>query len=160
MKPGSQIALSSPQLASLPGAHYEVATLTTYEQILNLSAPFLPLEDPLLFEPGVLAYAVRIASDRGTTPHTVFGFYETAEPDEGEGDQGDDPPGGDRPSDDAGDELPAEIGLRKAAPQATARSIPTAHPTTTAPTARGSARCPPKRWPPPAMERYRPPPSR
>ena len=104
VKPGSQIALSSPQLASLPGAHYEVATLTTYEQILNLSAPFLPLEDPLLFEPGVLAYAVRIASDRGTTPHTVFGFYETAEPDEGEGDQGDDPPGGDRPSDDAGDE--------------------------------------------------------
>ena len=99
VKPGSQIALSSPQLASLPGAHYEVATLTTYEQILNLSAPFLPLEDPLLFEPGVLAYAVRIASDRGTTPHTVFGFYETAEPDEGE-----DPPGGDRPSDDAGDE--------------------------------------------------------
>ena len=103
MKPGSQIALSSPQLASLPGAHYEVATLTTYEQILNLSAPFLPLEDPLLFEPGVLAYAVRIASDRGTTPHTVFGFYETAEPDEGEGDQGNDPPGGTPPSDDAGD---------------------------------------------------------
>ena len=31
VKPGSQIALSSPQLASLPGAHYEVATLTTYE---------------------------------------------------------------------------------------------------------------------------------
>ena len=113
VKPGSQIALSSPQLASLPGAHYEVATLTTYEQILNLSAPFLPLEDPLLFEPGVLAYAVRIASDRGTTPHTVFGFYETAEPDEGEGDQGDDPPGGDRLRTTPETSLPAEIGLRR-----------------------------------------------
>lgn len=160
VKPGSQIALSSPQLASLPGAHYEVATLTTYEQILNLSAPFLPLEDPLLFEPGVLAYAVRIASDRGTTPHTVFGFYETAEPDEGEGDQGDDPPGGGSAFGRRRRRAFRRRSAFEGAPQATARSIPTAHPTTTAPTARGSARCPPKRWPPPAMERYRPPPSR